>query len=203
MSTPSDDTKPAARLVAAAEELLQASGVEIASERQKKVSSDLVSFKESVDAKLNTVVQIINSSNTNFDAKINTTNQHVADLKAEVTCLKAELAKQTRMQNLAFAVENTKLESFDYYQGPNSYYGERKNSSALVSLILLCFRKGLGYYLPAGAMQNNISESSKEAWEKSNKEFHTKLQEQVFALVGTKPRIQLGPDGKRFVIYEK
>ena len=39
------------RLVAAAEELLKASGVEISTEFQKKLVADLGSFKESVDTK--------------------------------------------------------------------------------------------------------------------------------------------------------
>ena len=178
-----NDTKASVRLVTAAEELLQASGVEVASERQKTISADLVSFKESVDAKLSTVVQTINSSNTNFDDKLKTTNQHivalkaeVASLKGEVASLKAELVRQTRMQNLTFAIDHTNLESFNYYEAlPNSYgTTSRKSSSTLVSRILLYFRRDQGMYLPAVAMKS-VSTSDKVAWGTGNKEFRTML----------------------------
>ena len=51
---------------------------------QKQLAQNLDSLKASFDSNLNRVVQSVKSSNENFDAKINTLNQHVAGVKDEI-----------------------------------------------------------------------------------------------------------------------
>ena len=62
---------------AAAEALAEAASLEADSMTQKQLVQNLDSMKKSFDNNLNRVVQSVNASNENFDAKINTLNQHV------------------------------------------------------------------------------------------------------------------------------
>ena len=94
------DNAPKKRLVAAAEELLKASGVEISTEFQKKLVADLGSFKESVDTKLNTINQSLVTSRVHADEKANSLEQRIGNLETKVARQTEEIAKQTKLQNL-------------------------------------------------------------------------------------------------------
>ena len=76
-------------LAAAAEALAEAASLEAESMTQKELAQNLDSLKASFDSNLNRVVQSVKSSNENFDAKINTLNQHVAGVKDEIVALKS------------------------------------------------------------------------------------------------------------------
>jgi hypothetical protein len=60
------------RLAEAAEALIEAASLETDSMTQKKLTANLDSLKSSFADNLNIVVQKLQSSNENFDAKINT-----------------------------------------------------------------------------------------------------------------------------------
>ncbi|KAL7547690.1 hypothetical protein ACHAWF_010991 [Thalassiosira exigua] len=79
------------RLAAAAEALIEAASLEADAMTQKQLVANLDSLKSSFDQNLNRVVQTVQSSNENFDAKINTLNQHVASMKAEIASVKTEI----------------------------------------------------------------------------------------------------------------
>mmetsp|Transcript_21474 Transcript_21474/g.44176 ORF Transcript_21474/g.44176 Transcript_21474/m.44176 type:complete len:196 (-) Transcript_21474:3431-4018(-) len=189
---------PSSKLAAAAQELLQAAGVEVSSDAQKKISADLVSFKESADAKLNTVNQSIITSRTHADDKINTIDQRLSSLEQKVVLQTQEITKQTKLQNLSFALQNAKLNSFEYHvHAHNSYC--RKDSSDLAQDIIFSFRQGYGHFLPNGCL-NDCYGYDKAEWEKDKKDFREKLVNQIHGLTGTKPRVEKKEDA-RFVIY--
>ena len=64
-------------LTAAAEALIEAASLEADAVTQKQLVANLESLKTSFDSNLNKVAQKIDSSNVNFDAKINMLNQHL------------------------------------------------------------------------------------------------------------------------------
>ena len=76
------------RLAEAAEALIEAASLEADAVTQKQLVANLESLKTSSDSNLNKVVQKMDSSNENFDAKINTLNQHLVDVKSEIGALK-------------------------------------------------------------------------------------------------------------------
>ena len=192
---------PSSKLAAAAQELLKAAGAEVSSDAQKKISTDLVSFKESFDARLNTVNQSITTLRSHADDKANTADQRLASIDQRLASLEQKvllqtqkISKQTKLQTLSFAMQNAVLVSFTYF---DTY---SKESSTLVSNIMISFRRGFGYHLPDGTLQNIDKHYYKEKWEKSNKDFRDKLVEQIHGLTGTKPRVVREGDGP-FAIY--
>lgn len=196
--------EPSSRLTAAAAELLEAAGVEASAGIQKKMSADIVSLKDSIDAKLNTINQSLVTSRTHLDDKLNTSNQHIVNLETKLTSLEGSIVKESKLQALAFGIENAELQAFEYYEARenSSYYGyhNRKKSSDLVRSILFGFRRNIGWYLPDGAMGEIDKSANKEKWEQSNKDFRDKLVTQIHSLLGTKPRVVKEKDG-RYTIY--
>ena len=65
------------RLAAAAEALVEAASLEVDAATKKKLVDGLDALKSSLDGNLNRVVQKMQSSNEDFDAKINSLSQHV------------------------------------------------------------------------------------------------------------------------------
>jgi hypothetical protein len=180
-----------ARLTAAATELLEAAGIEVASSRQQKISTDIVSFKESVDAKLNTVNQTLVTSRAHIDDKLNSISQHVVNLEERTASLEEEVAYQTKLQAFAFAIDHAEQGSFTY-RTYNSY--STQQSSALIPGIVLSFRRNMGNYIPDGR-----SGEGDESTQKKN--FHEALINQIHSLTGTKPKIQLEANGKYAIYY--
>lgn len=197
-----DEASPSARLTAAASELLEAAGIEVSSGRQQKISTDIVSFKESVDAKLNTVNQTLVTSRTHIDDKLNSINQHVVNLEERMASLEKQVTTQSKMQSLEFAMDHTKLDSFQFYlESKDSYaYVQTQQSCDFVTNILMSFRRNFGYYLPGGTM-TQIRRDDQERWEKSNEEFRNKLITQIHTLTGTKPRVVKEADGRHAIYY--
>ena len=199
------DTAPNERLAAAAEELLKAAGVEASTELQKKLVADLVSFKKSVDAKLNTINQSLVASRERADDKASSLEQRIGDkassLEQRIGKLEDKVAHQTKLQNLAFAIQNATVNEFEYIDETNNSFGTRSQSSSLVRTILLSFRRGFGSYLPKGKLENVSSSSyDKSKWEESTKAFRNKVVNQIHGLTGRKPRLDQDVDGS-FVIY--
>ena len=159
-----------ARLTAAAEALLEAASLETNVLTQKGLDASL------------------KSSNENFDAKINTVNQHLADVKSEMGVLQTEiramkkvLQDERRDKRIERALQLTDLESFDYHE----CVGYTKKSSDLAKDVLEWFLLGYGYNLPDGTMQQYPSD-----YEASKKAFREKFTKQIKDLIGREPRLE-------------
>ena len=126
------------RLAEAAEALIEAASLETDSMTQKKLTANLDSLKSSFADNLNIVVQKLQSSNENFDAKINTLNQHVHDLKIEMGALKKIMENQTKQKTLKGALTLLDLNSFTYFECSNNY-ANQKNSSELAKTAIRSF----------------------------------------------------------------
>jgi hypothetical protein len=169
-----------------------------ASSTQQMIFTGIVSFKESVDAKLNTVSQTLNTVNqtlvtsrAHIDDKLNSISQHVVNLEERTASLEEQVSNQTKLQALAFAIDHAEQGSFTY-RTYNSY--STQQSSALIPGIVLSFRRNMGNYIPDGR-----SGEGDESTQKKN--FHEALINQIHSLTGTKPKIQMEANGKYAIYY--
>jgi hypothetical protein len=184
------------RIAAAAEALIEAACLEADAFTKKKLAENLESLKSSFDSNLNRVVQKLDASSENFDAKINTLNQHVAGLKSDIGALRTLMEdeyKQTRLQRALTLVE---LNSFTYYAITQDYYGAttQKNSSDLTKTIIRWFMLGSGCNLPDARMEQYPKNE-----EESKKLFRQKLTKQVIQLINREPRLE--QSGDKWTIY--
>lgn len=189
------------RISAAAEELVRAAGIEVDSSSphhrassQKLLATNLASLKESFDSKLDSISEIVDSSNKKFDAKIDVVNKNIADLKEvveeKIESLNETLQEHQKIQTLQWAIENTEYGSFDYYTEKR---GEKKSSKDLVKTILFRFRRGCGCYIEYGR--------TKESEPSTEKDFRDKLFNQVLQLTGVRPRLEKKEKDGRYCIY--
>ena len=87
-------------LAEAAEALIEAASLETDAMTQKKLATDLDSLKSSFDDNLNRMVNKMQSSNENFDAKMNTLNQHVLNMRSDIAALKTTLEDERKQKTL-------------------------------------------------------------------------------------------------------
>ena len=139
------------------------------------------------------MVQSVKSSNENFDAKINTLNQHVAGVKDEIIALKSLLEEEMKQKTLERALSLTDAESFEYYANPSGSY-QTSNSGELVKKTIKWFMLGYGMIISSDySMERDGNESSKE-------NFRQKFKEQIKRLIKREPRMIQKDDGN-FAIY--
>ena len=106
------------------------------------------------------------SSNENFDAKINTFSQHVIT------------ENQTKQKTLEGALTLLDLQSFTYLDCTNNYHADQKNSSELAKTAIRWFMLGYGCNLPSEATLTNdqrYSSKSTAETEPLNKAFVDKF----------------------------
>lgn len=120
---------------------------------QKQLVAKLDSLKFSFDNNLNKVVQSMKSSNENFDAKINTLNQHVASVKSEISAVKSDLGdlkalmeEDRKQKMLKAAFELVHLGSFTYIDD-----GYEEESYYLAQQAIEWFILGRGFTMPTKA----------------------------------------------------
>ena len=163
------------------------------------MTANLDSLKSSFADNLNIVVQKLQSSNENFDAKINTLNQHVHDLKIEMGALKKIMENQEKQKTLEVALLCLDLNSFTYFECSNNYHANKKNSSELAKTVIRLFMlSGYGYNLPSEAtLTNDHLYSSKSTAEKELliKAFVDKFAGQIEALIKREPRLVKNENG--------
>ena len=188
------------RLAAAAEALIEAASLETDAMTQKRLTESLDSLKVSFDNNLNKTVQKIQSSNENFDAKINTLSQHVIGLKSEMEEVKTLLEHEKKQKTLDRALGLTSFKSFKYYAGGNQYdYGSERQSSDLATSIIKWFLLGYGYNLPADAlMKQRVNQSEME---ESKKAFREQIKAQIKVLIVREPRVTVN-DGVYTIYYQ-
>lgn len=192
------------RLAEAAEALIEAASLETDSMTQKKLTANLDSLKSSFADNLNIVVQKLQSSNENFDAKINTLNQHVHDLKIEMGALKKIMENQTKQKTLKGALTLLDLNSFTYFECSNNY-ANQKNSSELAKTAIRSFMLGYGYNLPSEAtltIDHRFSSKSTAEKELLNNAFVDKFAGQIKALIKREPRLAKKENRTYSIFYE-
>jgi predicted RNase H-like nuclease (RuvC/YqgF family) len=192
------------RLAEAAEALIEAASLETDSMTQKQLTANLDSLKSSFVDNLNRVVQKLQSSNENFDAKINTLNQHVHDLKIEMGALKKIMENQTKQKTLELALTLLDLNSFTYFECSNNYHANQKNSSELAKTVIRLFMLGYGYNLPLEATLTNEQRFTTSTAEKEllKKAFIDKFAGQIRALIKREPRLAKNENGANSIFYE-
>jgi hypothetical protein len=121
-----------------------------------------------------------------MDIKIDTLIQLVKDLKVQGDV-------QLKNQRLEWGASNSGIESFRYC-GIEGYHESRD----IVPLILLAFRRGVGYDIDGCGADALRKEESCEDCEI----FRMKLMKQIETLVGVKPRFEQDDDGKYWIYYE-
>ena len=185
------------RLAEAAEALIEAASLEADAVTQKQSVANLESLKTSFDSNLNKIVQKMDSSNENFDAKINTLNQHLMGVQNEIGALKSLMEEERKRKTLESARALTKLESFEYYD-----ISSRKDSSDLARTALDWFLLGYGCYLPNdGKMSQNINQVDMERYEQSKKDFRDTFTMQMKILIKREPRLVQDNDGSWAIYY--
>ena len=157
------------RLVLAVEELVKAAAISEVQTDTKTVVDAIQDLKGQTQSKLDTFI-----SDTKADTE---------EVVAAIEDMKDTLMWEFQKQNLAWAITNAELFSFDYYFSTN--FLDRKNSADMVRNILVAFRKKLGYPLDerSGMQLNGKSEESQ-------KQFREKIQRQIYDLTGTNPVIK-------------
>ena len=157
------------RLAAAAEALVDAVSLEVDAATKKNLVGGLDALKSSLDENLNRVVQKMQSSNEDFDAKINSLSQHVDGAKAEVSAIRNDVAtiksllEEDRKQKIltrAFESIDILLKhrevphdchstagSFNFISH-DGLFNRTYKSSELAKEVLLSFMQSRGYYLP-------------------------------------------------------
>jgi hypothetical protein len=108
---------------------------------------------------------------------------------------------QTKTQNLIFAVQNTKLNSFNYCVGEYGKYNYQTYSSGdLLPLIFLCFRREDPFLL---VKQYRLvqSEYGCDSQLESRQAFRVMLSNQIHELTGVKPRFVFKEEEDKYWIY--
>ena len=179
----------------AAAELVRAAEMEVDGATQRKLVTSLEALKESFDAKLNTIQQVVKQASSNSDDKIDTVNQNIDKLNET-------MKNDRKMQSLEWAIQNADVNCFDYYvPNANSCYHTKTTSTVLIRNTLLWFRRGRGYYLDDGNIHDQDPAYLREQQKDEAKEkFRTKFVAQIYALTGVEPRLEKQTDG-RYIIY--
>jgi hypothetical protein len=190
------------KLKAAAEELVKAAYLDSNADANKEtidslkgLETHLVAWKTSMDAKVNTV----NQNMDNLKDALTKGDSKLSELKLEVTDLKLEVTDLKRTQLLAAGIQNCFYNSFKYYEDLKEI-----SSETLVRHILFSFQKGMGLYISnVAALQKHGISDSEEKVRKSQQGFRDSLVDQIHALTGEKPRIaEPSKAGANYAIYK-
>jgi hypothetical protein len=201
------DTSKHSKLAAAAEALIEAASLESDAITQKQLANHLESLKLSFDSNLNKVVQKMQSSNENFDAKINTLQQHVNLVKCEIGALKVIMEEECKQKTLERALTLTDLDSFDYYESNESnFHNSKKNSSELAKSTIKWFMVGYGSNLPnlvTLTNEYNLNSNYKSATEKEVliKAFVDRFAKQIKVLIKREPRVVKNDNNGTYAIF--
>jgi hypothetical protein len=136
---------------------------------------------------------------SSIDAKANTVDQNMENLKDALAKVDTKLTELKRSQLLAAGIQNCSYNSFKYYDKDNS----QKTSEDLVRPILFFFQRGMGSWLPNAAL-GQVHYESEDKKRKSQQDFHDSLVVQIHALTGEKPCIERSKnkDGAKYAIYQ-
>jgi len=210
------------RLAAAAEALVEAASLEVDAATKKKLVDGLDALKSSLDENLNRVVQKMQSSNEDFDAKINSLSQHVDGAKAEVSAIRNDVAtiksllEEDRKQKIltrAFESIDILLKhrevphdchstagSFNFISH-DGLFNRTYKSSELAKEVLLSFMQSRGYYLPKNHALKLKSYDDDAQRSIDAQAFRNKFVEEMELLIGRKPRLSQDKNGRYIIWY--
>jgi len=181
------------RLSNAAEALVEAALLDAGTASQKELASKLEALQISFDNKMNTMIQTQKASDLNFDKKINTLNQHLVDLKKDMSTMSSSIQEENKQKTLERALSMTDLQSFQYY-----IHHVEKNSTDLAKLVIRWYMLGdYGYYLPKAS----LAETCGEATDEEAKAFRDKFKAQIKTLIKREPRLKKESDGRFAIFY--
>lgn len=118
--------------------------------------------------------------------------------KVEVTLAGARQAssKQSKLQNLAWALDNVELNSFDYN---NSNMVHPQSTADIVFPILWSFRRGKGYIIPDTALA--LSSKNDEPLDSKRNRFRDQLVVQIHQLTGSEPKLVKQKEGSWAIFH--
>jgi len=133
--------------------------------------------------------------------KLDGIKKSIEALDIAITKQTEELSSISKMNALNFAIKNTSLGEFQYFDE----FGRREKSSSMVFEIIHAFRRNDGACLPETATMKVISSSPSVEQEKNKLKtafqaaFRTALQKQIYGLTCSNPRIS--QENGHYVIY--
>ena len=146
------------------------------------VSEDIVSLKESSDAKLNTI------------------HQDICNLKDEMAKVSQALQTEAKMQQIRFAIGHAEKRQDIKYRDDVNYQTSQSIREHLLTPILSNFMRGYGQYLPHKARIFNGNNNNDN--EKGYEDFRSQVVFELHALLGQKPRLNKETNGKHAVYYD-
>lgn len=157
-------------------------------------------FKESIDSIFASVVQQMNLSNEDFDAKFKVLNEMMAGIDSHISILNSHIAEikilvqeECKQKHLERAHELTDLGSFTYYKVG---YTNSKKSSELAREAIGWFMLDKGFLLPNAKLRQHPDEP-----EESKAAFRQKFKRQIKDLIKREPRMLLNEDGGWMIYY--
>ena len=193
----SDDVgnKNFSKLTSAAEELIKAASAHVE-------TTSIAIGQETVEE-----LKKISHGSTSIESKLNTLNQNVSSLETKTKVSLAEfsapmilyldkvnksISLQMKHQRLDWAFANADYGSFDFVDKSENYCSP-KPSTGIVKTLLSAFRQESGRYITSLAKY--------DAGKDGKAEFRAAIVEQLFALLGTKPRLECKEE-KWIIWYE-
>jgi hypothetical protein len=141
----------------------------------------------------------IAKTSTGMDANL----KQMRALHGEIVKQNNKLDFQTKMQSLAFAIENAERNSFEFNFTHD--HGQFANSSSeLVVKILLAFRLGPNWHCNIASGYGTMSPirfMSKSDGAKSQQEFRDRVSRQIHELTGVKPRFEYMKEEEQYHIF--
>jgi len=190
----SKNVEKESRLSNAAEALVEAALLDAGTASQKELASQLETLQISLDNKLNTVIQTQKASDQNFGNKINTLNQHLVELKKDMSMISSSIQEEKKQKTLERALSLTDVHQFQYYHEDTC---KLISSSHLAKIAIKSFMLDHGRYLPNASLAQRFS---REATDEETKEFRYHFKAQIKALIKREPRLEKESDGN-FAIY--
>jgi hypothetical protein len=200
-------------------EVIEEANSETNTMAQQQLTANFDYLKSSFDDNLNRVVNRMQSSNENFDAKINTLNQHVLSMKCNLEALRIDIGALKKIQEdekkqktLSRALNMTELNSFSYMvkRDDDIYCMDTYDSSMLAVSAIKWFMTDHGYILSSSMIIEDESfrcdaspysmKSSAEK-ERMNKEFVDRFAAQIKILIQREPRL-VKKDNGWLICYE-
>lgn len=195
-------SKDFSKLAIAAEELVKAACTHVES-TSLEIGKETVKGLKKLSMDSSSIEKSVASLKESTDAKLNTLNQSLSNIKDQLVLLNANVALQVRNQKLEWAISHSDIGSFEFYVKGDRYKAStRYKSSAFVTEVLLNFRKGVGHYITDRSMSEYRYDYTGKLvqGEEGEMQFRDALSAQIHKLIGHKPKIEVS-DGKVAIYY--
>jgi hypothetical protein len=167
-------------------------GIDTSLAQARIVHGEITKMREGMDANRDEIAKL----NRQLDLQ----NSQLVLQTSKLELQNSKLDHQTKMQNLAFAVQNAETNSFHYYDS-NRPANELTSSKDLVCLILLNFRRGFYFQVSSkrGRMDPNAHGGDKIL--KAEQVFRDNLLSyQIHELTGKEPRFVFKKEEDLYVL---